>query len=731
MTLQLSDIKYLAPRQLEAKHQEILDTKTSSIKPQEYLEVLLDQWRIYQTSTINQVKDCIAHGAKFTIELIQKASLKLLYALQELIFQSLPHNLNIQDVLQTFASKNTQNWNSQIGWSTDSQELIDMRCELVNKCINSGAHFTTPMVEQLSLSDLSSLQDFIFQSVPQQINSQDLLNRIMSLWPQTYDPKTNKHEISPSLMELKKHLIKRCLDNGAKIKSDNIWSLKAEEFAAYKNIFANATYISNPELVTTNILHSSTLNKDAKIDFLNTLAQAIKVTDDSAIPSTLSWFISLPELSADDLAKIDLLKNEKILKHILINQWLYYEGTSHRSYIIELDKIYYLAESDFGRRSIVNLLSKSKDEASELADDEDSPDQEDNDMLIQEGLKVFADDPTKFQQAKYKNLETKPGNAIKIPLKVHHIWLTHPDNPKELREEDIAAVLRTDAILKTSPNHWEHIVWVFRKDLSPESTKFLEEHGIKVREVSKIHQKLVLPHIFYKMLVNKVWGMASDILRVEILNMEDEGGFYWDLNYNLNRPLDEEAHTFDYFTQSFSGFYIDNFFFAAKPGHPILKEWLKIIERNFCNPPQYIQEIQKAGSVSKMTDTMTANPSAWSYYKKSNMDGNIDVVYPSNPEEIMIGAENCTITTLHAEEAKNPNPICIAPSEDRVYQQIHVKINEWSEKNHGQERSLGEKYIPGTDGSNGRTWDTIKEEEHSDAKPAFLSGLLCSATSSI
>lgn len=125
-----------------------------------------------------------------------------------------------------------------------------------------------------------------------------------------------------------------------------------------------------------------------------------------------------------------------------------------------------------------------------------------------------------------------------------------------------------------------------------------------------------------------MWGKASDILRISILN--HFGGVYSDLNYVFNRDVTEEVHKYNFFTSTeLSGDdYFDNYFFASSPNHPILKEALRLIENNLTAPADYIA---KAWSEEVSTTLSTADPIYLAYYSQANQNGNKDVVYPPSP----------------------------------------------------------------------------------------------------
>jgi hypothetical protein len=124
--------------------------------------------------------------------------------------------------------------------------------------------------------------------------------------------------------------------------------------------------------------------------------------------------------------------------------------------------------------------------------------------------------------------------------------------------------------------------------------------------------------------------MASDTLRYSLV--EKFGGVYADLNFIFNRDITDEAHKYNFFTQAYKEHYIDNFFFGASAHHPVVAKMVALVERNLVTPPNYLSSINQDSRV--LTDMGTANPTFLAYYKEANKNGNIDVVYPKNYEQI-------------------------------------------------------------------------------------------------
>lgn len=246
--------------------------------------------------------------------------------------------------------------------------------------------------------------------------------------------------------------------------------------------------------------------------------------------------------------------------------------------------------------------------------------------MQQSGLGHLIDNPQLGLDQKYKNLNVSEGLEAKMPHIVHHIWLTHPDSPREIRAVDVANVIATKKTFAKSTTQWEHILWTNDPCLLPKSVAALEEAGIQVKSIYEHKKDLKLFELIESLINEKLWGKASDVLRLSL--SEHFGGIYADLNYIFNRDVTTETYKYNFFTTTFSDIYIANFFFGNSPGHPILKTALLLAERNLLTPPEYIKSRKDKNSVAT-TSITTANPIFLAYYLESNQNGNIDVIYPA------------------------------------------------------------------------------------------------------
>lgn len=250
--------------------------------------------------------------------------------------------------------------------------------------------------------------------------------------------------------------------------------------------------------------------------------------------------------------------------------------------------------------------------------------------VIEGGLEHIATNPQWILDQKYKNLNATESFEPKMPYVIHHIWLTHPSSPKEIRKEDIVRAIETKEIFSKSKVEWQHIVWTNNLDLIPGSVIKLEEAGICVKSIYEYKDDFKLFKLIETLIDNKEWGKASDTLRYSIV--EHLGGVYADINFEFYRDPTLEVHKYNFFTMTYANMYISNFFFGSSPKHPILNRILELVERNLVAPPNYIASIEDQSS-TLVTGLSTASPTYLAYYLKANQGGNIDVVYPSLSEK--------------------------------------------------------------------------------------------------
>ncbi|GAB4272037.1 MAG: hypothetical protein Tsb0018_04080 [Opitutales bacterium] len=244
-------------------------------------------------------------------------------------------------------------------------------------------------------------------------------------------------------------------------------------------------------------------------------------------------------------------------------------------------------------------------------------------------------------EKRYKYLNAQPeGDALKVPTIMHHIWLTHPDNPREilldLNEHGLplsvshlacekAFILENHEILAKSEDAWQHIVWVNDPVLIPETVKRLQESDIEVRCIKDYAAVIENYALIESMVAHKLWGMASDALRYSLL--VHFGGVYTDNNFQLFHDLSKELRTFDLLMLAVNNLLSHPGFLAVKPKHPVFQALVYLVAQNFegCDLDAIPQDRAVRG---RLTLELTADPLVTAYYKYAQQFGHRDVVVP-------------------------------------------------------------------------------------------------------
>ncbi len=240
----------------------------------------------------------------------------------------------------------------------------------------------------------------------------------------------------------------------------------------------------------------------------------------------------------------------------------------------------------------------------------------------------------------------------KIPYLLHHIWLTHPLSPREMILTDLENIINIKMQFANKitmwgylvKGSWKHIVWTNDKDLIPNSVKILEKFGIEVKSIQDYQTELRLFKPLMHLIDQKLWGIASDALRYNIL--EIFGGVYADANFEIKRSIEKDLYIYDFFAQDFA-----NHFLAARPAHPIISNAVDEVARNYYDPPNYLTQIN-IKAIALKTNYYTWFPYVVSFLKLNNQAGNVDIIFPSNSKLL-----SNNVAKLNEEETM---PICLS-----------------------------------------------------------------------
>lgn len=228
---------------------------------------------------------------------------------------------------------------------------------------------------------------------------------------------------------------------------------------------------------------------------------------------------------------------------------------------------------------------------------------------------------------RYKHLEAPATDSFRIPAKSHFIWLSKYSPSKEVSDQDLKAMISTLKILDSDKNYWQHNLWTNCISCISETIEKLSEYHVVPRHFSEIYALSKSYHIIYDLIEFGKFGIASDFLRLNILN--EFGGIYFDLNYMLQQSPVPYMKTFDFLAHSDrGGAFVDVFMIAAKPHHPILEEATTKILHNFQNPPSYVQEaLNLKLHIQDLTGVITYIPFNMAVYNHLN-EKTIDFIFP-------------------------------------------------------------------------------------------------------
>lgn len=518
----------------------------------------------------------------------------------------------------------------------DDLEEVALKSELINIACNEGANINADNI-YLSLKTLVTHKDVLLN----QLSADKLLKAAIAA--------TSGRTADPEEVKLQGEFIKIALDRGADINA--VEYINFETLIAQKELLLNN---SSKPLSSANFLKFALQASTSSFDF----ATEKQVTDPEKVKIQAELIGIALDQGADindviekaifglyiPLNNVLALKEiffEEVKAHITADNFMQLAITAITSSDEELLLKHKLIEFGLGIGADVNYNANGETfldmlQAPELIELLKSHGAKCSGGRLKEiyegGISGVLLKPSIIIEQKYKNLGAVKADDPKVPHTVFHIWLTHPSAPREIRSQDIANVLETRKLFAGSAESWEHIVWTNNKSLIPESTKKLEEGGINVASIYDYQQHLKLFGLIEGLIEKKKWGMASDTLRYSIV--EYFGGVYADLNFIFSRDVVDETYKYNFFTMSFGGVYIDNFFFGASAQYPVVERILYLVERNIMTPPSYLGNIKNQNAMV-ITDMGTANPTYLAYYKEANTNGNVDVVYPIIPRGLL------------------------------------------------------------------------------------------------
>lgn len=238
---------------------------------------------------------------------------------------------------------------------------------------------------------------------------------------------------------------------------------------------------------------------------------------------------------------------------------------------------------------------KGKSAFTEINDNEDI-----HDLLMAYGaaqpLTEIMANSTNFQLflsgVKVPNVFKLQDRVMETPTIAHNVfylWLTNPNKATEPSKEHLDYVKRSMENFKNSTtfSDWDFRFYTNAPDSLPFTADFFNKQGFRVIDINPLLAQFKTADIIEASIVHKKYGIAADLVRYELVSLD--GGIYLDLNFALDRALDNEIVRYSYI--NFNGicsnqeveleFGAENYFFAARSEHPVLIESLQQIRSLF------------------------------------------------------------------------------------------------------------------------------------------------------
>ncbi|CDW86642.1 UNKNOWN [Stylonychia lemnae] len=242
-------------------------------------------------------------------------------------------------------------------------------------------------------------------------------------------------------------------------------------------------------------------------------------------------------------------------------------------------------------------------------------------------------------------IKYKWSDNLRIPLTTHRVWITGMQDPKELIDligNKVQDKLNStydyfDTSAKQIGRKWTHFLWIQDQKILPKTVRMFASFGVSVRSVYELEamkeDRIRRQFEFYVDNGPRAVAAASDFIRA--IAVYEYGGLYFDndymieeWDYNINHYLDFISTRLLVTTKLIG---LSNACFAAKQGHPIMENYIKIMVDLF---KFYDEEDQRSHTLNSCTFRTVGStifgtgPAIFSAvaYNFFNQDGNQDSV---------------------------------------------------------------------------------------------------------
>lgn len=207
------------------------------------------------------------------------------------------------------------------------------------------------------------------------------------------------------------------------------------------------------------------------------------------------------------------------------------------------------------------------------------------DIYSQEGFDYLKEDQkTVINSFHFLENSSKLSSINSIPRITHQVYLSSEQNSISFNDFYKSLLINNYSNL-AGKESWVHYLWVNNEDNIPHEIKKIK--GVKILSIDQLKNKdlfFIVEEILDKAKKNKAYFTeAADLIRLMVVN--EFGGIYMDLDYEIYNSFELQnfIEKFDFvggreMTIKLSNY--GNAFFAAKAGHPIIKEALHRIKRN-------------------------------------------------------------------------------------------------------------------------------------------------------
>ena len=181
-----------------------------------------------------------------------------------------------------------------------------------------------------------------------------------------------------------------------------------------------------------------------------------------------------------------------------------------------------------------------------------------------------------FEETRLKDTEPPlaPDAPYLIEPKTHRVWLTSPENPKEVPVDQLSFYEKSLQFYVGKP--FEHHFWCNGAHLIPETIAAIQHFNVfvSIHDITEIFENFTNKNLFKKLMKDQFFAFAANILRQEIVLQV--GGLYMDIGLEQTQDLTPYFQKYEgLLFSSIWNFMIDTVF-GAKKGSPLLLKSLTL-----------------------------------------------------------------------------------------------------------------------------------------------------------